>query len=80
MSLHEDESSARKAAQCFADRDHSLSVAVRRVQFDGESSSGGEPNENGEQVAFYRYDKAFAGIVNGDPAKALSDSILDAIG
>jgi hypothetical protein len=80
VSLHEDESSARNAAQRFAERDHSLSAAVRRVRFAGESSTAGEPDGNGEQVAVYRYDKAFDAVVSGDPAKALSDSILDSIG
>lgn len=80
VSLHEDESSARKAAQRFAERDHSLSAAVRRVRFAGESSTGGEPNENGEQVVVYRYDKAFGSAVSEDAAKKLSSGILDSIG
>lgn len=80
MSLHEDESSARKAAQRFAERDHSLSAAVRRVRFAGESSTAGEHDGNGEQVAVYRYDKAFGAAVSGDAAKELSAGILDSIG
>ena len=80
VSLHEDESSARKAAQRFAERDHSLSAAVRRVRFAGESSTAGEPDGNGEQVVVYRYDKAFGAAVSGDAAKKLSAGILDSIG
>lgn len=80
MSLHEDESSARKAAQRFADRDHSLSAAVRRVRFAGESSTAGEHDGNGEQVVVYRYDKAFDAVVSGEAAKELSAGILDSIG
>ena len=80
ISLHEEESVARVAARDLVERDHSLSMTVRRIPFADESPSGEERSGDGEPLVIYRYDETFAGVVDGDPAKALSDSILDAIG
>lgn len=80
VSLYEEESVARVAARGLVERDHSLSMTVRRIPFADESPSGEERSGVGEPLAVYRYDETFAGVVDGDPAKALSDSILDAIG